>query len=137
MSMTGNSGFSTMVVFVTIIDFGSQSRSFSSRMSSLASLASLGTCRAVTGTTTAAPAKAAAVTSSILAASESPRVLESHLVTCEMVIRRGAPGVQELAAGTCAGGSRPKVVKAAKTAKTTTHPKWRSCPLLDAWRNAT
>ena len=33
MSMTGNSGFSTTVVFVTIIDRGSQSRSFSSRMS--------------------------------------------------------------------------------------------------------
>ena len=31
--MTGNIGFSTTVVLVTIIDRGSQSRSFSSRMS--------------------------------------------------------------------------------------------------------
>src|SRR5713226_3178823 len=33
MSMTGNIGFSTMVVLVTIIDRGSHSRSLSSRMS--------------------------------------------------------------------------------------------------------
>src|SRR5262245_7759460 len=33
MSMTGNIGFSTTVVFVTIIDRGSQSRSFNSLMS--------------------------------------------------------------------------------------------------------
>src|SRR5689334_4864617 len=37
MSMTGNIGFSMMVVFVTIIERGSQSRSFSSRMSAAGS----------------------------------------------------------------------------------------------------
>src|SRR5262249_31973180 len=40
--MTGNIGFSTMVVFVTIIDFGFQSLSLSSRMSPGGSAATAG-----------------------------------------------------------------------------------------------
>src|SRR5690242_2468635 len=43
MSMTGNIGFSTTLVFVTIIERGSQSRSFSSRMSPVGSAQRAGT----------------------------------------------------------------------------------------------